>query len=101
MSCYVDVSNSANSKVPVLDISQLGVGTQVSVECLTDGVSFDHHGVFIGCLNPVSKESHKELLKKYPRLIDRPCVVDFNGNSVSSALPCFWYFYRAFLCTEV
>jgi hypothetical protein len=81
------VSNSANSKVPVLDISQLDVGTQVSVECSMGGVNFDHHGVFIGCLNPESKESHMELLKKYPGLVDRPCVVDFNEKSVSFSLP--------------
>ncbi len=89
MLCGVSVSNSANSKVPVIDISQLEVGTQVSVECLRNGVSFDHHGVFIGRLKPEDKASHVELLKKYPNLIDCPCVVDFNGNSVS-------FFFRLF-----
>ena len=89
MSCSIDLSNSANSKVPVLDISQLEVGTQVSVECSRNGVRFDHHGVFIGCLQPEIKASHNELLRKYPNLIDCPCVVDFDGNSVSLVLLAF------------
>ena len=82
MACVIDLSNSANSKVPVLDITQLEVGTQVSVALRSGVVSFDHHGVFIGCLQPELKSSHKELLKKYPSLTECPCIVDFNSNSV-------------------
>jgi hypothetical protein len=82
----IDLRNYALSKVPVQHYTQLDKGTQVSIVREMNGVAFDHHGVYIGFLDP-SKESHQNLLRLYPHLRDCPCIVDMtkglNGTCVS------------------
>ena len=73
----IDVTNYALSKVPIQDCTELDKGTQVSTVREINGVKFDHHGVYIGLLDP-SKESHQNLLRLYPELRNCPCVVDMS-----------------------
>ena len=74
----IDVTNSRNSKIPISNDAQLENGTQISVIREKDGFRFDHHGVFIGRLDPTSKEAHAKLLTLHPELKNCPCIVDMS-----------------------